>query len=338
MRRKTVIGLQTGLLAGTALRLLPSERRAGRLLRAPEGHEGGAAPTPAASPAPSASEPSQASSNNAMDAFEAEFGAVDFSAKGEDDGNAAEADPAPAAEPGVSEPEAKVDNDDPAAALEAERHRANRLEEELREARKGKEPPKDDAKPEASQASDPAPKSEDYEFGDADSKYIADTARWNARQEFAEMRAKEALTAELNTIEDGYKTAVSSEEFKAEYPDFDEVVTKGAAEEKWVCSPLMALAIKASPVGGHVAYELAKNPAEAERIAKLIPVEQAFELGQKVGAHANRLASKTAAPAPAPAKVASSAPQPPANRSRGSGGQYASEQNAVHDRMLKEFR
>jgi hypothetical protein len=151
------------------------------------------------------------------------------------------------------------------------------------------------------------------------------------------MRAKEALTAELNTIEDGWKTATTAEDFRAEYPDFDEVVTKGAAEEKWECSPLMALAIKSSPVGGDVAYELAKNPTEAARISKLIPVEQAWELGQVAGRHAARRASKAAAPA-VPAKVTSSAPPPPVNRSRGSGGQYTSEIGDMQDRMLKEFR
>jgi hypothetical protein len=103
----------------------------------------------------------------------------------------------------------------------------------------------------------------------------------------------------------------------------------------------MALAIKSSPVGPHVAYELAKNPTEAARIAKLIPVEQAFELGKLEGRHAARVAGKKAVveePAPVPAKVASSAPPPPQHRSRGSGGQYVSEIGGLQDRMLKEFR
>jgi hypothetical protein len=266
-----------------------------------------------------------------MAALELEMGDVVFPGSEADDGEAAKAD-----EPGVS---AEENKDDPAAALEAERHRANTAEEALRAERaanKGKEPPKDDAAPISTEDSDPAPKTEDYEFGAADENYLADWSRWNARQEFVSLRAKEALTAELNTIEDGWKAATAAEDFKAEYPDFDEVVTKGAAEERWNCSPLMALAIKSSPVGGHLAYELAKNPAEASRIAKLIPVEQAYELGRLEGGVASRRASKsTTEPV---AKVASSAPPPPANRSRGSGGQYASELSSVQDRMLKEFR
>lgn len=322
MSRKVIT---TGLLAGTAFRMSPAERRAGRLLRAPDGHEGGEAPAPAdAAPASEDPTPAAPASSDAMAALELEMGDVVIPGSNSDEGSE---------EPGVSGEEPK---DDPAAALEAERHRANSLEEQLRaeRANKGKEPPKDDATPVPTEASDPAPKSEDYEFGAADERYLADWSRWNSRQEFISLRAKETLTAELNTIEDGWKSATGAEDFKAEYPDFDEVVTKGAAEEKWDCSPLMALAIKSSPVGGHLAYELAKNPAEATRIAKLIPVEQAYELGRLEGAVSARRVARTS---PVP-KVSSSAPPPPVNRSRGSGGQYTSELSTVQDRMLKEFR
>lgn len=332
MSRKTLF--IAGLLAGT--RMTAAERSAGRFLRAPDGHEAvpAAAPTPApAEAAPAAAPtPARAPSSDAMAALELEMGDVVLPGSDKDDGNAAPK----ADEPGVSGSE---NNDDPAAALEAERQRANAAEEELRQlkaADKGKETPKGDS-PAHSQPEDPAPDPKDYEFGEADSTYIADTARWSARQEFAQMRAKEQLTAELNTIEDGWKTATASEDIKTEYPDFDEVVTKGAAEEKWDCTPLMALGIKSSPVGPDVAYELAKNPAEASRIAKLLPVEQAWELGRIEGKHAARRAAKTAEPAK-PAKVASSAPPPPASTSRGAGGQYVSEQTAIHERMLNEFR
>lgn len=339
-----------GLLGGTAMRMSAAEQRAGRFLRAPDGHE--AAPAAPAAQAPAAA-PSEASeqapapapaapkaSADAMVAFENEFGGVVLPGSDSDEGS----DAAPAAEekPGVSETE-KKDDKDPAALLEEERQRANRLEEELREARKGKEPPKDDAKPATSEESDPAPKPDDYEFGEADTRFQADWARWNARQEFQAERQREQLRTELNTIEDGWKTNVAAEDIAADYPDFDEVVTKGAAEEKWECSPLMALGIKSTPVGPDVAYELAKNPAEAARISKLIPVEQAFELGQLVGKHLDRRAAKRAAKEAAAqdaptSKVSSSAPPPPEKRSRGSGGQYASEMGSLQERMLKEFR
>lgn len=331
--------ITAGLLAGTAMRMTAAEQRVGRFLRSPDGHDGGGAPAPAAEGAPTPSEaPSApaapaAASGDAMAALELEMGDVVLPGTETDEGTEGAE---PKEEPGVSDKEPKVDL---AADLEAERHRANAAEEELRalKANKGKEPPKDDAAPATSQDSDPAPKTEDYEFGAADERYVADWSRWNARQEFVSLKAKEALTAELNTIEDGWKSATGAEEFKAEYPDFEDVVTKGAAEDKWECTPLMALAIKASPVGGHLAYELAKNPAEATRIARLIPIEQAYEIGRLEGKHASTRAAKAAAPAPE-VKVTSSAPQPPANRSRGSGGQYTSEVSTMQDRMLKEFR
>jgi hypothetical protein len=324
-----------GLLAGSAMRMTPAEARAGRFLRSPDGHDGGAAPAAAPSAAPASAEAPAAPAapaappTDAMAALELEMGDVVLPGSKLDEGTGAKA----SEEPGVSDDGPK---DDLAAELEAERHRANTAEEALRAAKatKGTEPPKDDATPGSTEDSDPAPKVEDYEFGAADENYLADWSRWNARQEFVSLRAKEALTAELNTIEDGWKATTGAEEFKAEYPDFDEVVTKGAAEERWECTPLMALAIKASPIGGHVAYELAKNPAEAARIAKLIPVEQAYELGRLEGRVGAGRAAKTA---PEP-KVTSSAPPPPASRSRGSGGQYTSELSSVQDRMLKEFR
>lgn len=332
MRRKHMM---IGLLAGTAMRLTAAEQRAGRFLRSPDGHDGGAAPAPAA-PAPADPYEAPEAPGTVDDAYDKEFGGVVLPGEGDDDGDAGGGeDPAPE-KPGVSEPEQK-DDKDPAAELEAERQRANRLEEELREAKKGKEPAKDDAKPAAPEESDPAPKPDDYEFGEADSKYIAEFARWNARQEFKAEREREQIATELNTIEDGWNTAVASEDITAEYPDFADVVTKGAAEEKWDCTPLMALGIKSSPVGPHIAYELAKNPAEATRIANLPSVEQAWELGQLAGKHAARVAGKKAeAEAPAPTKVASSAPPPPAHRSRGSGGQ-SNDMSSTYDRMIKEF-
>ena len=269
-----------------------------------------------------------AAPKDAMAAFEQEYGNAATPGSQTDEG--AEGDKPK--EPGVSEED---EGDDLEVRLSRAEQRAKDAEDRLAAATaKGKEPPKDDAAPVSTQPSDPAPKPEDFEYGAADDKYIAELSRWNARQEFAQMRAKEALTAELDTIEHGWKEATGNEEFKAEYPDFDEVVTKGAAEEKWECTPLMALAIKSSPVGGHVAYELASNPAEASRIAKLIPVEQAYELGKLEGRVGTTRSNKTA---PQP-KVASSAPPPPANRARGSGGQYVNELSSVQDRMLKEFR
>lgn len=341
--------ITAGLLAGTAMRMTPAEQRAGRFLRSPDGHDAGTAPAPA--PAEAASEAPAAPAqpkpngtgvvNNTDDAYDKEFGDVTLLDDSSDDGDPQQEEKPAGEEPGVSEEEQKGDELDLAAELEAERQKSNRLESELLEAKKGKEPPKDDTKPAASEESDPAPKPDDYEFGEADSQFQADWARWNARQEFRAERAREQLTTELNAIENGWKTNVAAEDVTAEYPDFEQVVTEGAKNESWECTPLMALAIKSSPVGPHVAYELAKNPAEASRIAKLIPVEQAFELGKLEGKHAARVAGKKAAAeekAPNPAKVVSSAPPPPQNRSRGSGGQYVSELSAVQDRMLKEFR
>ena len=65
-----------------------------------------------------------------------------------------------------------------------------------------------------------------------------------------------------------------------EYPDYEELVTKGADEGKWACSPVVALGIKVSEQGPRVAYHLAKNPEESLRIAQMTPLEQAREFGK----------------------------------------------------------
>lgn len=244
---------------------------------------------------------------------------------------AAPAEPAPAAEQELTLEQ----------RLEAAEARAEEAERLARDALRKPEPkPRVETTPEQQAAADPEPNPEDYTYGEADSKYIADLSRWSARQEHAALIAQDNLKTEINGIETRWKEQTSSEEIKELYPDFDEVVTKGADAEKWVCTPLMALGIKQSPVGPHVAYELAKNPAEAERIASFTqPVEQAYQFGLLEGRIAARLEAKAAAtPAPEP-RLASAAPTPPTNRARGSGGAASSNDiSGIQDRMLKEFR
>jgi hypothetical protein len=219
----------SGLLAGTAIRLTPAESRAGRLLRAPEGH--GEAPAPVAAPA-AVQEPTEAPGGPAPGAggtdaaYEAEFGVSCSPAR-------------------VLTKELRRRANSPKAL----RNRAC-LNPSLRTtsrtlllcSRQRRSAPtasrKSSARPRRQGTSQgrrqarnlggvgPSAQADDYEFGEADSRFIADFARWNARQEFRAERAREALTSELNSIEDGWKTAAGAEDITAEYPDFDEVVTQ----------------------------------------------------------------------------------------------------------------
>jgi hypothetical protein len=186
--------------------------------------------------------------------------------------------------------------------------------EELRNAAKPE--PKGD-QPAARNPGD-APNPDDYEFGEADSKFITDLARHTADKRFEEREAQAQVMREVEQLENSWNTQVTADEFKAQYPDFEDKVTRGGDRGDWDCSPVGAIVIKSSEVGGHVAYHLATNPAESKRIAALPPMEQVRELGRLEGRYL--VQGKSAAPQP---KTVTSAPPPPEGRARGAGGRFA---------------
>lgn len=337
--------------------MTPAERSMGRFMRAPD-HP--ATPpsvqveTPAPdAPAPEVKVPEAAPAKTVEQLYDEEFGGSVDPEEPAKDKTSEEAPPEdPAPEPKKDDEAApKQENDDLAAiqrerdAARAEADRYRREADELRRANAPKEDAKDDGKKEEGQP-DPRPNPDDYEFGEADSKFIEDLSEWKAndtwirRQREADARQIEEQTrTEVAAMEANWKEARTSAETLELYPDFDQKVTEGAKNEAWLCSPIMTIAIQSSPVGTHVAYELATNAAEAERISGLAPIEQALEMGRLEGKWLAKSDKGEAAPAPAnPAVKPSKAPEPPEKRSRGSGGQFASEQDAVYDRMLNEFR
>lgn len=172
--------------------------------------------------------------------------------------------------------------------------------------------------PEGQNGEDQAPDPTKYEYGEADPKFIADTARFHAREEFAQQTQQAEVRAQIADMEAQWTGKIADPEVVTKYPDFDEKVTKGAEAGSWDCSPLMAIGIKQSSVGPDVAYHLATNPADATRISKLTPMEQALEFGRLEGRF--MAAPKTATTPPV---TPSKAPPPPAARARGAGGQFA---------------
>ena len=79
-------------------------------------------------------------------------------------------------------------------------------------------------------------------------------------------------------------------------------------------TPVMALAMKTSEQGPDVAYFLASNPGESERIAALSPLEQAREMGRLEGRYAYQ-------ETPSVRRV-TNAPNPPTDLTRGGGGKF----------------
>lgn len=311
--------MKTQLMLGGAFGgMTANERRLGRFIRDGEGHPAPVAPaTPAATPPatdPSESDDFSAFESNVDDAGDDDdngSGSVEPAPSGNDDGDAEEP-PAPQDPEGASV-QKRID-ELTAARREAERDAAE-ARRELEQLRAHQPPKKEDTRSEGE-----APNPDDYEFGEADSRFIADTATFYANQAY-ERRAREAeATAQLREVESRWAGAISNEEIVQQYPDFQEKVTEGANKGSWDCSPLMALMIKSSDVGPHIAYHLASNAAESKRIAGMVPIEQALEIGRLEG----RLAAEKSAKSPAAPRVASNAPPPP-QRTRGAGGKFAVE-------------
>lgn len=162
---------------------------------------------------------------------------------------------------------------------------------------------------------DARPDPASYEFGDADPAYWDALTEWKADQKvnakFAELEQKQQVSHALRELETGYSARVA--EVKAEIPDYDEVVTMTAAQGKWPCPPVVALAAKESPVGPKVLHHLATNLSEAVAISNLSPIEQAMAFG--------RLEARFSGSQPT-ANIATNAPQPAPARTKG--GQFAS--------------
>lgn len=319
----------------------PMERAMGRIMRGPD-HD---ASTQGNEPAPGSTPEDDASAAAAAAAAEAEAAKAPKEVTAEDLEAEFGGETAPEPDAGAETPEAKAareaaeaeaaaeaakpktEEKSPAViAAEAAAAEAQRQAEYWKGVAEGKGiKPEKTAEEVAAEAADKEPKAEDYEFGEADAKFIADTARFHARQEFRAEQAQAALRAEVSAMEAKWQGNVAK--VVAEFPDFDEVVNKGAEAGTWECPPIIALGIKDSDFGPAIAYDLAKNPAEASRIAKLSPIEQAREFGRiearkQVAAEMKAEAAKTSHEPETKPNV-SKAPPPPTHMARGSGGQFA---------------
>lgn len=332
--------VKSNIMAGTAMTAV--ERAMGRYMRAPDGHDGGTAPAPAA-PAPT---PSPTPTPAATEAVAADFGMEeDFSAfekrataaeKGEDTSSGDNVDPATPEQNNADEgakPDPKDDqpgssvqeriDELTAARREAEREAAEErgrraaLEERLAKLEKGEKPEEGEAK-----TRDPGeePNPADYEYGKADSDYIVDMAEYRQEQKFQQREQEAELAKEFQAMEQNWNEQTSSEELATLYPDFDEKVNKGADRADWKLSLEGSILVRSSPVGAHVAYHLASNPAEAARIAELHPFEQALEIGRIEGRFMTP--GTTSSPGTKQPQV-SKAPPPPKNTARGAGGRFS---------------
>jgi hypothetical protein len=156
------------------------------------------------------------------------------------------------------------------------------LELQLADAKSGRTGQEGAAKDGATKAnsdnSDSEPDPSKYKDYDTYTKEMID---WRVRQATQKINAKteaDRLAAQKQQLAaakaEHWDARVS--EAKTELADFDAV----AMNKDLPVTPTMAEAIKESDLGAKVLYHLGKNPAEAERIAKLSPLAQVRELGK----------------------------------------------------------
>jgi hypothetical protein len=153
-----------------------------------------------------------------------------------------------------------------------------------------------EATPAASDASDKEPNIDDFPTYEAYNRALI-------RYELKQDEKAKAVQAEMAKAEESQRQVLDSfnkrvAEFKATAKDFDDVL---AAVEVPI-SPALQIAILESEVGPSIAYDLAKNPKELERINALSPLAIAREVG--------RLEAAKLKPAEAPKPKLSQAPKP----------------------------
>lgn len=132
-----------------------------------------------------------------------------------------------------------------------------------------------------------APKPEQFR---SDAEYLAAMAAYNVRKQDTEETAQR-LTSEYQAVEEGDQEVLASSmqdfvtEGTAKYKDFADKIMREPAQGGPKITTVMAEALIESDMGVDVAYYLATNVKEAEKIAKLPPVAQAraiWELESKV--------------------------------------------------------
>lgn len=130
------------------------------------------------------------------------------------------------------------------------------------------------------------PKREDFDSLEEFHKAIAiDVARKEARQAIeTERKGRQAQETQARTQETDKKVAEAwtkgEEAFRKEAKDYDEVVGEFVDSELADFDLGARRAILESDLGQRVLYHLAKNPEEAERIARLSPTRQIIEIGK----------------------------------------------------------
>ena len=167
---------------------------------------------------------------------------------------------------------------------------------------------------------DVAPNPAKYEYGDLDTRYIADLARFEARKAFrAEQEQSQRQSRQRQDSEANAAKVESLRSFAAKgserYDDFDDVVIASAQANEWPMTPTIGELVLGSEHGPDIAYFLASHKDEAHRVAKLTPAKQAAWFGQQEALLSSQSADASTPKVPQTTK----APPLPSARARGGG-------------------
>lgn len=154
---------------------------------------------------------------------------------------------------------------------------------------------------------DDEPNPADYEHGENDLRYVRDTARWEARQEFRVQAEQERQIQRAQAARQTFETRKAA------------LFPQGEPEglQNFLRIPTLPTAVieivGESDIGPKIADHLGANPAELRRLEGMSPIQQAREL--------TRLEHRLSEPAKPIPKTATDAPEPPP-QARGAAGRF----------------
>ena len=182
----------------------------------------------------------------------------------------------------------------------------------------------DDVKNETEKKPDP----KDFEFGVLDEGYVEALSDWKVEQRLKDFEARQdekrqSEAADAATQEFREKAEEVRSRGNEKYEDFEEKVIVGANEGIWPLSAELAQQITDSDVGEDIAYHLATNVAEAQRIADLPAIKQGAEFARLEARFTTTDTGSAEDKQPEKSEVRpSKAPTPPKQKVRGKGGKF----------------
>lgn len=198
------------------------------------------------------------------------------------------------------------------------------------------------------------PSPDDYDFGEADVKYIKDLAKWEVRQELKAQKTgaeKEQLTAAQRAQNDAAQKSLDKF-FKAGAAKFGEDYQEKVSDESIKISPTLAKLLLDSDNGVDIAFDITADANLAKKVSAMTPERQAAWFGSYEDQH---YSSDTADADEdeldedekpevkvTASKPVSKAPKPPNHKNRGGGSSEsataATSDFAAFERMASKQR